>query len=139
MMWMVVLNKWKHDFQGLLTAPDDRTQEQKAFEKDIIKSNRAREKHIADSDNHNQSINRDFTKAEVSKIVRKAKSGKAPCIDGLIADVFKNERSISLLTEVFNCCLNNGCVPTDWTLGVINPIPKSGNNDTRVPLNYCCQ
>ncbi len=37
---------------------------------------------------------------------------------------------------MFNACMNNDVVPTDWTLGIINPIPKSGNNDPRVPLNY---
>ncbi len=130
-----VLDRWKGDFEGLLQAPADRTPEQCQFEKDIIQSNRSREALFNDG-NCNQTINADFTVDEVKKIVQKAKNGKAPGVDGLIADIFKNVKSIELLTEVFNACLVNNIVPTDWTRGIINPIPKSGQCDPRVPLNY---
>ncbi len=72
----------------------------------------------------------------MTKIVNKAKSGKAPGIDGLISDIFKNQNSIKLLTHLFNICMREHMIPTVWSLGVINPIPKSPNNDPRIPLNY---
>ena len=81
-------------------------------------------------------MNRDFTTDEVSKILNKAKSGKATGIDGLISDIHKNHTSIPLLTNLFNLCLREHMIPTTWSLGAINPIPKSPKNGLRIPLNY---
>ena len=72
----------------------------------------------------------------VWKIVMKSKSGKAPGIDGLVADIFKNEMSIRLLAEVFNSGMTNNIIPTDWSLGIISSIPKCSKSDPRVHLNY---
>ncbi len=109
-----VLNKWKYDFEGLFTPPADKTREQTLFYANIKQSNKAREDSLNDNE-INVGLNVDFTIEEVRKMITRAKSGKAPGIDGLVADTFKNERSIALLTEVFNCCLNNDVIPTDWT------------------------
>ena len=68
--------------------------------------------------------------------VMKAKSGKAPGVDGLIADILKNEASIHLLSELFTTCLKTSMIPTVWSLGLISTIPKCASNDPRVPLNY---
>ena len=67
-----VLKRWEIDFQGLLTAPDDRPEEQKAFDSNIIKSNRKREKELIETNDINHAINIDFSKEEVSKIVKKS-------------------------------------------------------------------
>ena len=40
------------------------------------------------------------------------------------------------LTVLFNTCMRKHVIPTVWTLGLINPIPKSSTADKRVLLNY---
>ena len=66
-----------------------------------------------------------------------AVSGKAPGVDGLVANILKNDASIRLLAESFNTCFKSSMIPTVWSLGLISPIPKSASNDPKVPLNYC--
>ena len=57
-------------------------------------------------------------------------------MDGLVYDVLKNEPSIDLLTRLLNLCFENRIVPAAWLQALIYPIPKSLQNDPRVPLNY---
>ncbi len=130
-----VLDKWKSDFCSLFTLPPETSPEQLIFAENIKSSNTSREAQFGAVD-ASKEMNNDFTIEEVAKIVNKAKSGKAPGIDGLISDIFKNHNSIVLLTSLLNTCLREHLIPTTWSLGVINPIPKSANNDPRVPLNY---
>ncbi len=131
----IVLGKWKHDFEHLLKPPDDATPEQVAFKENIRRSNAERENSWGE-ENFNTSINRDFTTEEIRDTVMRAKSGKAPGLDGLMSDTFKNDASIELLTVLFNVCLRKHIIPTVWSLGLISPIPKSSTADKRVPLNY---
>ena len=70
------------------------------------------------------------------EIVNHAKCGKAPGLDGLLNESVKNENSIKLLTDLFNRCLRLNLIPTYWTKGMVNPIPKSKDNNPRVPLDY---
>ena len=84
----VIMNKWKEDFKGLLTPPQDSTPEQIAF-KNFITHNNIERENLFDSSNCNTRLNREYTVTEVRKIVQKAKAGKAPGIDGLISDVLK--------------------------------------------------
>ncbi len=68
--------------------------------------------------------------------MKQAKSGKAPGIDGLIVDVMKNHLTINILVALFTKCLRLQLMPSIWAKGVISPIPKSPDNNPRVPLNY---
>ena len=77
-----------------------------------------------------------FTSEEVCQIIFKAKQGKAPRVDGLISDIYRNEASVTLLTELFNKCMSDNVIPNVWRLGIISPIPKSSSSDQGVPLNY---
>ena len=131
-----ILEKWRNDFCQLFTPPAETALDQILFAGNIKISNSTREQEF-NNDDKSKPMNRDFTYEEVSKIVMKAKSGKAPGIDSLISDIFKNHNSILLLTNLFNVCLQEHMIPTTWSVGVINPIPKSPKNDARVPLNYC--
>ena len=130
-----VLDTWKQEFEALLIPPDDISQEQMDF-RQFVKSANATSESGWTEESHNQELNKDFTVDEVQKIVMKAKSGKAPGLDGLMSDTFKNNTFINLLTVLFNACLHLHIVPTMWTLGLVNPIPKSSTADKRVPLNY---
>ena len=104
---------------------------------EIKKSNATREIFFEENaDQIEASLIKAFDTIEVSKIVMKAKSGKAPGIDGLVVDTMKNDASILILTSLFNACLRCRKMPSVWARGVINPIPKSAANDPRVPLNY---
>ena len=87
-----VLGTWRKDFKGLLTPPDDDTQEQKAFVQNIINDNRRREQE-RDFYTSRPDLNSDFIEDEVEKIVRKSKTGKAPGLP-------LNYRGISLLSIV---------------------------------------
>ena len=94
-----VIHKWKEDFRGLLTSPKcDR--ESPEFIENIKQSNAERESQFVFD--HNDMLNVDFTYEEVEKIVSKAKAGKAPGIDGLLADMMKNRQSIEILAVLFN-------------------------------------
>ena len=129
-----VMEKWRSDFEGLLTPPQTDDVNRTLFESNIKESNAQRENE--NNENDSTGLNCEFTEDEVSKIVFRAKSGKAPGIDGLLADTMKNPPSIRLLTVLFNACLRHRLLPTVWSLGIINPIPKSRDNNPRVPSNY---
>ena len=81
-------------------------------------------------------INSSFTPNEVAKVISKSKANKAPGIDEIVYDVLKNENSTILLTKLFNLCFESHKVPDVWLQSLINPIPKSHQNDPRIPLNY---
>ncbi len=40
------------------------------------------------------------------------------------------------MVRLFNYCLNVELFPVHDKKGVINPIPKSGDEDIRLPINY---
>ncbi len=82
-----------HDFSNLLKPSDMASDEQLAFRAHILKSNKERENSWTDED-INEEINKDFAEDEVRSIVLKTKSGKAPGLDGLMSDVYKNDASI---------------------------------------------
>ena len=100
----------------------------------ITQGNRLGEANFVDGTN--QEFNQDFTLEGVASIVNKSKSGIAPGIDGLLSETLKNDASIRLLTVLFNTCLRNGILPSVWSKEIINPIPKSRNNNPRLPPNY---
>lgn len=73
---------------------------------------------------------------EVRKAVNDAKRNKANGLDGISADVLKNDSAVSFLHILFNICFDNSVIPSDWGKGIINPIPKSNTTDPRDPLSY---
>ena len=83
-----------------------------------------------------KSFNRNFELKEVKEAVNKTKNGKAPGLDWLTYEVLKNKTALEALVKLFNYCLVNNCIPTTWSKGMINPIPKNASSDPRVPLNY---
>ncbi len=117
-----------------MTPPQPTDPEQIEFYENVKATNRANE--CTYGQGNKDTLNADFTFEEVEKIVKAAKNGKAPGIDGLIVDVMKNEISIRILTTPFNKCLRLQLMPSIWAKVVINPIPKSPDNNPRVPPNY---
>ena len=80
--------------------------------------------------------NSEITVDEVRKAIYKSKNNKAPGLDSLTYEVLKNYTTVLALTKLFNFCFDRGIIPTTWSRGLINPIPKSASSDPRVPLNY---
>ena len=64
--------------------------------------------------------------------------GKAPGIYGIPLEVVQSPTAVyymCTLHKLFDRCFSSGLTPDIWQQGIINPIPKSGNNDNRVPMN----
>ena len=106
------------------------------FKRYILQENINLESQEDRNEVENSELNKQFTVNEVEYLINKSKNNKAPGMDGLVYDVLKNEPSIDLLTRLLNLCFENRIVPATWLQALIYPIPKSLQNDPRVPLNY---
>ena len=56
--------------------------------------------------------------------------------DDIPIEVLQSEQCAEYLLSFFNCCFNSGSIPDIWSRGIINPILKDPNSDTRNPHNY---
>ena len=79
-------------------------------------------------------LNCPITYEEVRKAVYKAKLRKASGINGIPAEVLRNETIIDLLFKIVSYAFANGKVPSEWSKGIIKPLPKV--DDPRNSLNY---
>lgn len=120
----VVLEKWRTDFQGLL-SPDDTTINWDNISVEL-------EDITLDNSIFNQMIHID----EVIKCILSSKSGKSSGIDEIPNELLKNDAAIAMLHSLYNRCFITGKIPDDWSKGIICPIPKSSTSDSRDPLSY---
>ena len=81
-------------------------------------------------------LEKNFTVEEVKKAVYKTKLRKAVGCDTLPNEVLKNDKVVKILCILFQYCFDNSILPTDWGRAIIKPIPKSNENDPRIPMNY---
>ena len=124
-----------NDFAGLLTPPPpaDNMPEQLAFIEMIMNENLERERSF---DGGDVNLNTMFTFEEVEKAVGRPKLGKAPGLDGILNECFKNNATINILTTtLFNVSMDTHMVPSIWKKGIIAPIPKGKDNNPHIPLN----
>lgn len=89
-----------------------------------------------DSCVHNDSVNNDLifdemldveiTIEEVRAAIKKLKRNKSPGIDGIIGEMFIYGEDIlsPILAKFFNIIFENGIFPSNWTHGIIVPLPK---------------
>ncbi len=82
------------------------------------------------------SMNRDITLEEVMNAAGKAKLGEAVGINQLPFETLKYGPVYPFMVNLFNYCFKCKIIPSAWQKEVINPIPKSGDKDIRLPLNY---
>jgi Reverse transcriptase (RNA-dependent DNA polymerase)/Endonuclease-reverse transcriptase len=77
-----------------------------------------------------------ITRDEIITAIKKSGCRKAPGLDGLPNEVFKNlpANEIDNLLTLFNQMLDSGEVPDDWSKVLIQPIYKKG--DKEQPSNY---
>ena len=66
--------------------------------------------------------------------VYNARARKAPGPDEIPSEVLRDDSCIDILFRIIKYCFDDGMVPNDWTLGIINPIIKGGEPNN--PLNY---
>ena len=122
-----VLNKWKNDFSSLYNP-----MQTKATDNGLTMGN----SQVDVSGIASIELNKDFSLNEVKTAVLNTKNNKACGVDKIPYEVLKFDNIIEILTRSFQLCFDNGTIPQVWPKALIVPIPKSFNNDPRVPLNY---
>ena len=85
----------------------------------------------------NEEINQTITVSEVVFSVKKLKNNKASGIDSIINEFIKScpQNMLQLVVKFFNIVLESGIVPTDWCIGMIQPLYKNRGNVNN-PDNY---
>ena len=86
--------------------------------------------------NETQSLNLPISKAEIEKVVFRAKCGKSVGPDKIPYEILKFPRVINSLHSLFNFCLDTGLIPSIWRKAIITPIPKDSTKAPRIPLSY---
>ena len=79
-----------------------------------------------------------FDSNNVTKAVREMKSGKSDGYDGLTSDYIINctPLMIGYITNLFNCIIRHGCIPSSFCISTLVPIPKSKLNSLSDSNNY---
>ena len=69
-----------------------------------------------------------ITKDEISKCLHALKNRKSSGLDCISNEMLKYEESLLLpgILKIFNSVLQLGIYPTEWKMGYLNPIHKSG-------------
>ena len=136
-----VLNKWKSEFEQLYNN-------QNINEHEVSLEYRIAKRMLDDSVYLKEQImldplyetdevlNANFTNKEIEIAISKAKLKKAVGIDLIPNEALKNNTMIEILKPFFQLCFDTGKVPNQWTQAIIKPIPKSTENDPKIPLNY---
>jgi len=127
-----VLDKWKTDYEKLFNTTkvtgdkfyDGKLKEIEEFEKKL------------DQEGDTSWCNVKISKVEIKRVATNAKKGKAVGGDLLPYEVFQNPESVDLLEQLFNRVFTTNLVPTMWLKFLIKPIPKGGDADPRIPLEY---
>ena len=84
-----------------------------------------------------EELNRQFTKSDIEKLIKKLKNGKSAGCDNILNEFLKNspETVIETITNLFNLVLKTGVVPSNWCVGVIIPLFKNKGSINNVD-NY---
>ena len=71
----------------------------------------------------------EITKGEIKSALGDMKSGKAPGIDSITADLLRvdTDTTVQVLHELFNKIWEEESVPEDWLRGLIIKLPKKGD------------
>lgn len=118
-----IMARWKEYFEDMLNTTK-KIQKYEEQEEEQVKRELTEE--------HDQEIQIE----EVKEAITKIKLGKAAGYDDISPEMIKNmeERSIEILTKLFNKIWTEEKIPQDWEIGIIMPIFKKG--DYRDCRNY---
>ncbi len=129
----IVIDTWKHEFQGLFQGYDANDFDD-IFYEDILNAREQLEKESLNENDHDMNV--DITLSEVEKVLGRAKYNKAVGVDSLPNEVFKNHFSCELLHILFNKIFKHHIIPSLWKRSIIKPIPKNSTIDPRLPMQY---
>jgi hypothetical protein len=118
-----VLHKWKSDFQVLLNS-------------DNPVNNTTTPSISSPTGNGCPVMDGDISVEEIGAVVVNLRRGKSVGIDELPSETLQSANVILFLHKLFNMCFVSGKMPTLWSKGIIQPIPKSSTTDVRDPLSY---
>ena len=80
-------------------------------------------------------LDHEITREEVEFVLSKQNNNKAPGIDGIPIEYWKNfVPFIDIITEMFNMFFSSGSYPESWKSAIITPVPKKG--DLAEPSSY---
>jgi hypothetical protein len=60
----------------------------------------------------------EITCDEIIKVLNNMKNGKAPGVDKLPVELFKNNTAVCILHKICNRCFNSGIIPPLWSKGI---------------------
>ena len=82
-------------------------------------------------------LNKDFSLAEIDKLINKLKNNKSCGIDNIINEFIKYSPIDykQLLVKLFNLILRTGIIPASWNISFISPIYKNKGSKSD-PDNY---
>ena len=127
-----MLNEWKTAFQKIYSDGHDTATYDEEHLQYVTSQNEENAHEIV----HAPSLNKEISIKEVKDAIVRAKLRKAAGIDGIKAEVLKNNASITLLHKICNLCFMTGQVPSCWNQSVISPIPKESSKNALLPGNY---
>ncbi|KAI3375914.1 hypothetical protein L3Q82_003771 [Scortum barcoo] len=106
-----IVGRWKKYFEDLLNPTD-------------LPSNEEAEAGVSEVDSS-------ITQAEVTEVVHKLRSGKAPGVDEIRPEYLKSLDVVGLswLTRLCNIAWRLGTVPLVWQTGVVVPLFKKGDRE----------
>ena len=116
--------RWAEYFESLLNVIDDRVAE-------IVAVAGVQVPVMADENDS------EITKEEVERALKETKTGKAPGVDGISAEMLKEGgvTVVEWLVRVFNICFYLSMCPVDWVLAIIVPLYK-GKGDMHECSNF---
>ena len=129
-----IVNEWACYFEKLLNTPVEDKQHE-AFYKSIDQQ--------IDQSVNNYYVDHTFepklvTEKEVSDLISQLKTGKACGYDGVDSEHLKygGPKLISVLSKLFNECINVNIFPEMFKSAMLVPIPKPGKSDYGNKNNY---
>lgn len=125
-----VLDKWRDEFRNLFNFVPQADE----FDDDFL--TRCEQELRNNTFSQFDELDSPITIDEVRKVITHAKNNKAIGKDNLPYEIFKNNDSDTLLTNLFQKIYDFGITPSMWRLAIIKPIPKNSMSDPRLPLEY---
>ncbi|XP_033730266.1 uncharacterized protein LOC117319595, partial [Pecten maximus] len=131
-----VLERWRTDYESLY-APNDI--EATTYDDDHLEMVKGRVTNNTVPLNNNQDVsnlNAPIQRQEVLDAICRTKVGKAAGVDGIPAEVLKNDACVDIMFSLISYCFDHGIVPDKWKQGIINPLVKPNSTDPMDPLSY---
>lgn len=81
-----------------------------------------------------------FSPHGISNVIDSLKLTSASGVDYINAKILKNTKHLSsiILSHIFQQSLSTGCVPQDWKIGKIVPVPKKASDNAFRPISLTC-